>query len=91
METRETADLKRQLKARRHQLKSLLNKPLFPKGFSGKYLDSSIELKLDQGTQKAVDVMKQAIQDKPKKNRRETPGIPRIKRVSKKKFSRKKK
>ncbi|XP_046738712.1 ATP-dependent RNA helicase DDX24 isoform X2 [Diprion similis] len=91
MEVQESADLKRQLKARRRQLKSLLTKPLFPKGFSGKYLDSSIEFQLDQGAQKAVDVMKHAIEEKPKKNKRITPGIPKPKRVSKVKFSRKRK
>lgn len=91
MEIKESADIKRQLKARRQHLKSLLKKPLFPKGFSGKYLDSGIEFQLDQGAQKAVDVMRQAIEQKPKKYKKATPGIPRVKRVSKKKFSRKKK
>ncbi|XP_046417990.1 ATP-dependent RNA helicase DDX24 [Neodiprion fabricii] len=91
MEVQESADLKRQLKARRRQLKSLLAKPLFPKGFSGKYLDSSIEFQLDQGAQKAVDVMKQAIEEKPKKNKKIIPGIPKPKRFSKLKFSRKRK
>ncbi|XP_012252477.2 ATP-dependent RNA helicase DDX24 [Athalia rosae] len=91
METKETADLRRQLRARRHQLKNLLSKPLFPKGFSGKYSNPSMEFQLEQGTQRAVDVMKKAIAEKPKRNYKDIPGIPRTKRVSKKKFSRKKK
>lgn len=69
LETKEVADLKHQLKIKKHQLASLLSKPLFPKGFSGKYLDTNIELKLAKDNKKAVDIMKKVIEDIPMKKK----------------------
>ncbi|KAI4503864.1 hypothetical protein M0802_001267 [Mischocyttarus mexicanus] len=70
MESKEMADLRRLLKARKHRLTSLLSKPLFPKGFSGKYPDSNINYNLEQDSSKAVDVMKKVIEDNPKKRKK---------------------
>lgn len=64
---KETADLKHQLKIKKYQLTSLILKPLFPKGFSGKYPDSNIEFGLIEDNQKAVDVMRKAIEEIPLK------------------------
>ncbi|KZC07676.1 ATP-dependent RNA helicase DDX24 [Dufourea novaeangliae] len=69
LETKETADLKHQLKIRKHQLASLLSKPVFPKGFSGKYLDTNVEFTFDTTGQKAVDIMKTVIGEIPKKQK----------------------
>lgn len=66
---KEQADLKHQLKIKKHQLTSLMSKLLFPKGFSGKYPDVNIELKLDEDNQKAIDVMKRVIEEIPKKKK----------------------
>ncbi|CAL7938624.1 unnamed protein product [Xylocopa violacea] len=68
-EVKETADLKHQLKIKKRQLESLMSKPLFPKGFSGKYPDLNIEYKLNEGNQKAVDIMKKVIEEIPKKKK----------------------
>ncbi|XP_076761647.1 ATP-dependent RNA helicase DDX24 [Xylocopa sonorina] len=68
-EVKETADLKHQLKIKKHQLESLMSKPLFPKGFSGKYPDINIEFKLNEGNQKAVDIMKKVIEEIPNKKK----------------------
>ncbi|XP_053983890.1 ATP-dependent RNA helicase DDX24 [Hylaeus volcanicus] len=69
LKTKETADLKHQLKVKKRQLESLISKPLFPKGFSGKYPDVNIEFGLSEENQKAVDVMKKVIEDIPKKRK----------------------
>ncbi|XP_012284459.1 ATP-dependent RNA helicase DDX24 [Orussus abietinus] len=70
METKESADLRRQLKAKNHQLTALLRKPLFPKGFSGKYPDFNIKnTQLSGDPRKAVDVMKQEIEINPKRRK----------------------
>ncbi|XP_015126985.1 ATP-dependent RNA helicase DDX24 [Diachasma alloeum] len=65
MESRESAELRRQLKRKRQQLNSLLSKPLFPKGFSGKYLEMNENIQVLQEGQTAVQVMKKAIDEKP--------------------------
>ncbi|XP_076625219.1 ATP-dependent RNA helicase DDX24 [Colletes latitarsis] len=71
LEVKEVADLKHRLKVKKRQLESLISKPLFPKGFSGKYLDTNIEYKLNEENQKAVDVMKHVIEEIPKKRKEE--------------------
>ncbi|KAK0097218.1 hypothetical protein PV326_002874 [Microctonus aethiopoides] len=64
MECKESADLKRQLKMKRKRLSSLLSKPLFPKGFSGKFLDTNINLEqLQPNSKTAVEIMKKVIDD----------------------------
>lgn len=85
MEVKEMADLKRKLKGKRGHLASLLKKPLFPKNFSGKYLDASLELSLGQNSQKAIDVMKKAIDDYPKLKRKTLSVIPKKKNITSKK------
>lgn len=91
MEMEEKASLKHQLKKKKHQLASLMSKTLFPKGFSGKYPDVNIELKLNDDNQKAIDIMKKAIEEIPKK-KKERNKKPHIKRSSlKTKVLRKKK
>ncbi|XP_012232773.2 ATP-dependent RNA helicase DDX24 [Linepithema humile] len=65
-ESEETAALKRQLKVKKHQLKSLLTKPVFPKGFSTKYLDTNVNVDLAQNAEKAIEVMKKVIDDSDK-------------------------
>ncbi|XP_066590951.1 ATP-dependent RNA helicase DDX24 [Prorops nasuta] len=70
METKEAADLKRQLKARKNRLASLLSKPLFPKGFSGRYLDMNLNLNVTDNENKAIDIMKKIIEENPKKAKR---------------------
>ena len=67
-EMKETADLKHQLKIKKHQLASLMSKMLFPKGFSGKYPDINTEFKLNED-QKAVEVMKKVIEEIPVKKK----------------------
>lgn len=69
-ESEEAAALKRQLKAKKYQLKSLLTKPIFPKGFSSKYLDTNVSVDLPQNAEKAIEVMKKVIDnsDKNKKS-----------------------
>ncbi|KOC64990.1 ATP-dependent RNA helicase DDX24 [Habropoda laboriosa] len=61
METKETADLKHHLKIKKRQLASLMSKPLFPKGFSGKYPDINMDVEFKEDNQKAVDIMKKNI------------------------------
>ncbi|KAG7204556.1 hypothetical protein KM043_004980 [Ampulex compressa] len=73
-EIKETADLRHQLKIKRRHLSSLLLKALFPKGFSGKYPDMNVSYDFNQNPEKAVEIMKKAI-DK----------IPKIKKSSSKK------
>ncbi|XP_048263891.1 ATP-dependent RNA helicase DDX24 isoform X2 [Bombus terrestris] len=91
VEMEEKASLKHQLKKKKHQLASLMSKTLFPKGFSGKYPDVNIELKLNDDNQKAIDIMKKAIEEIPKK-KKERNKKPHIKRSSfKTKVLRKKK
>lgn len=68
-ETKEMADLKHQLKIKRRHLESLLSKSLFPRGFSGKFLDTSIEFTLPDNNEKAVNIMKQAIEKIPQKQK----------------------
>lgn len=80
VEMEEKATLKYQLKKKKHQLASLMSKTLFPKGFSGKYADVNIELKLNDDNQKAVDIMKKVIEEIPKKKERNKK--PHIKRSS---------
>ncbi|XP_001604682.1 ATP-dependent RNA helicase DDX24 [Nasonia vitripennis] len=92
MEVKEMADLKRKLKGKRAHLASLLKKPLFPKNFSGKFLDTSLELSLNQNSQKAIDVMKKAIDDYPKLKKKKLSVIPKTKNIaSKKQLGREKK
>ncbi|KAL0128779.1 hypothetical protein PUN28_003878 [Cardiocondyla obscurior] len=63
MESEEMATMKRQLKAKKSQLRSLLSKPIFPKGFSGKYLDDNLNIDIAQDAHKAIEVMKKVIED----------------------------
>ncbi|XP_033212431.1 ATP-dependent RNA helicase DDX24 isoform X2 [Belonocnema kinseyi] len=63
----ETANIKRALKAKRHQLSNMLLKPLFPRGFSGKYPDVNFNLKINEEPQKAVEIMQNAIKEGPQK------------------------
>ncbi|CAK9801225.1 ATP-dependent RNA helicase DDX24 [Anthophora quadrimaculata] len=69
LETKETADLKHHLKVKKRQLASLMSKPLFPKGFSGKYPDMNTEFNLKEDDKKAVDVMKKVIEEIPQKKK----------------------
>lgn len=68
-ELEEAAALRRQLKAKKNQLRSLLSKPIFPKGFSGKYLDDNLNVDIAQDTQKAIEVMKKVIEDNTDKSK----------------------
>lgn len=85
MEVKEIADLKRSLKIKRNQLSSLTRRPLFPKNFSGKYLDTSLETSLDQNSQKAIDVMKKAIDEYPRLKKKSLSIIPKRKNIALKK------
>lgn len=85
MEVKEMADLKRKLKGKRAHLTSLLKKPLFPKNFSGKFLDTSLELSLGQNSEKAIDVMKKAIDDYPNLKKKKLSVIPKKKNIASKK------
>lgn len=64
-ESEEAAAVKRQLKAKRRQLQSLLTQVVFPRGFSGKYLDDNFNTNIYPDTEKAVEVMKKIIEDVP--------------------------
>lgn len=63
----EDATIKRQLKAKKRQLQSLLTQTVFPKGFSGKYLDDNFDINIHPDTEKAVEVMKKVIENVPDK------------------------
>lgn len=69
--------MRRQLKAKKHQLKSFLLKPVFPKGFSGKYLDHDLKLDLTQETEKAVEVMKRVMKANPIKSEESSVASPK--------------
>lgn len=69
MESDETARLQRQLKAKKHELNALLSQPLFPKGFSGKYLDMNVDCSMPGETNKAIEIMKKAIEENPSKKK----------------------
>ncbi|XP_029160128.1 DEAD-box ATP-dependent RNA helicase 13-like [Nylanderia fulva] len=62
-ELEEAAALRRQLKVKKNQLQSQLSKPVFPKGFSGKYLDDNLNIDPAQNTEKAIEVMKKVIKN----------------------------
>lgn len=62
------AKLRRQLKAKKHQLQSVLSKPVFPKGFAGKYLDDTVMIDPAQNAEKAIEVMKKAMRFNPSKS-----------------------
>ncbi|GAB1870027.1 ATP-dependent RNA helicase [Camponotus japonicus] len=66
-ESEEAAALKRQLKVKKNHLRSLLSKPVFPRGFSGKYLDDNLKIDPAQDTEKAIEVMKKVIENNPDK------------------------
>lgn len=68
-ESEEAAVFRRQLKAKKNQLRSLLSKPVFPKGFSGKYFVDNLDVDVVQDTQKAIEVMKKIIEDNTDKNK----------------------
>lgn len=68
-ELEEAAALRRQLKVKRNQLRSLLSKPVFPKGFSGKYLDDNLNIDPAQDAEKAIEVMKKAIENNSRKRK----------------------
>jgi len=76
MESEEAAAVRRQLKAKRHQLQSLLLKKLFPKGFSGKYLDNDLKIDLTQDAEKAVEVMKKVMKVNPSKSEEDSVAAP---------------
>lgn len=57
----EAAALRRQLKIKKNQLRLLFSKPVFPKGFSGKYLDENLKVDPGQNTAKAIEVVKEVI------------------------------
>lgn len=67
-DTIEAQQLKKTADVKRKQLADLIAKPLFPKGFSGKYPlhidESSLTIKTDV---KAIDVMKTAMETYAKK------------------------
>lgn len=75
MEDKDSAILRRHLKCKKAQLSKLMSKPLFPKGFSGKYLDGSLELQLQQNNQTAVELMKKSIDENPKARKSRTSSI----------------
>ncbi|XP_011305135.1 ATP-dependent RNA helicase DDX24 [Fopius arisanus] len=77
MESKESAELRRQLKRKRQQLRILLLKPLFPKGFSGKYLEMNTNVQIMQENQTAVQVMKKAIDENPRGKQKKSIGIAR--------------
>ncbi|KAM0727706.1 ATP-dependent RNA helicase DDX24 [Formica fusca] len=68
-ESEEATALRRQLKVKRSHLRSLLSKPVFPKGFSGKYLDDNLNIDSAQDTEKAIEVMKKAIENNSRKRK----------------------
>ncbi|XP_017877753.1 ATP-dependent RNA helicase DDX24 [Ceratina calcarata] len=88
---KETADLKHQLKVKKRQLASLMSKPLFPKGFSGKYPDINVELKMNENNQKAVDIMKKVIEEIPRKKKERNKKSSGARRLFKTKSSKRKK
>lgn len=83
MNVKESADLRKQLKVKKHQLRALLMKPLFPRGFSGKYPETNVEISLEQNSEKAIDVMKKALDSVPIKRKREKKVIAVIRRNKK--------
>lgn len=50
-------------------MRSLLSKPVFPKGFSGKYLDDNLNIDPAEDTEKAIEVMKKAIENNSRKSK----------------------
>lgn len=77
----------------------LIEKPLFPKNFSGKYIDTSLEISLESNSEKAIDIMKKAIDEYPKLKKEKLSVVPKKKNIAlnkklgkdKKKFKNKKK
>ncbi|XP_078036621.1 ATP-dependent RNA helicase DDX24 isoform X2 [Augochlora pura] len=90
-ESREMANLKHQLKIKRRHLESLLSKPLFPKGFSGKYLDTNMEFTLVDDNEKAVNIMKKVIEEIPQKQKERNKQSSRKKTMLKNKMLKSKK
>ena len=80
MDDKQSADLRKSLKIKRGQLRSLISKPLFPKGFSGKYPEVNLELCLEQNSEKAIDVMKKSIQEKTLRRKRDKLTVDAIKK-----------
>ncbi|XP_043484894.1 ATP-dependent RNA helicase DDX24 [Leptopilina heterotoma] len=68
-ENEEIANTKRALKVKRNQLMNLLSKPLFPKGFSGKYPDINLHHEFNEKPQKAIELMKSTIVECPMKKK----------------------
>lgn len=56
----------------------MLSKPVFPRGFSGKYLDDNLNIDPAQDTEKAIEVMKKVIKNNPGK-RKENNTVPQKK------------
>lgn len=79
-ESEEAAALKRQLKAKKRQLQHLLSKPVFPKGYSGKYLDDDLKIDLAEDAEKAVEVMKKMIKVHPDKSEESSNVVPQKRR-----------
>lgn len=96
-DSRESKLLKRQAEVKRKQLAQLLVKPVFPRGFSGKYPlslgNGDILIPNDHKTEKAVDVMKVALENyakisKPLKSKRKSLFKPKVKASGEVKFGR---
>lgn len=66
--------MKRELKAKERQLQSLLSKPVFPKGFSGKYFNNNLATSIYQDEEKAIEVMRKAMKDTSGKNNEDSVG-----------------
>lgn len=65
-------------------MRSLLSKPVFPKGFSGKYLDDNLNIDSAQDTEKAIEVMKKAIENNSRKRKENNIVSQKRKRLQKK-------
>ncbi|XP_058790964.1 ATP-dependent RNA helicase ddx24 isoform X3 [Phymastichus coffea] len=68
IDTKEKLEFRRILNAKRNHLNNLMKKSLFPKNFSGKYLNTALEISLCQNSQKAIEVMKNALDKCSKSN-----------------------
>jgi len=81
--------LRRQLKAKKNQLRFLLSKPVFPKGFSGKYLDDNLNVDVAQNAQKAIEVMKNVIENNTDKSKDDNAAFQKRQHTQKSKRSKK--
>lgn len=67
---KETQKCKKLADTKRKLLMQLLQKPLFPKGFSGKYGLSDQQIQYTNAEEKAVDVMQSVLQNASKAKRK---------------------